>query len=140
MVCSCQPERIYGGSPHSHAGTICAHHGCVGGVHADVVIRLLVPSSQATLRRFGTGGGTGGQRSQQDSGGIDLTNKIDAEKYRERLLARERELVEETAHFDAEAREARTAEVQDPIDVVTSDENKAANFQMGDLAARTLQQ
>jgi DnaK suppressor protein len=69
-----------------------------------------------------------------------LTKEIDAGKYRERLLARERELVEETAHFDAEAREAGTAEVQDAIDAATSDENKAANFQMGDLAARTLQQ
>lgn len=69
-----------------------------------------------------------------------MTNEIDAGKYRERLLARERELVEEAAHFDAEAREAGTAEVQDPIDAVTSDEIKAANFQMGDLAARTLQE
>lgn len=66
--------------------------------------------------------------------------KSDAEKYRERLLARERELVEEAAHFDAEAREAGTEEVQDTIDAATSDEGRTTNFQLGDVAARTLQQ
>jgi DnaK suppressor protein len=65
---------------------------------------------------------------------------MDLKHYRKLLLARERELMEESARFDAEARESRTAEVEDPIDAVTSDESKAANFQLGDVAARTLQQ
>lgn len=65
---------------------------------------------------------------------------MNVQKYKERLLARERELSEQSARFDSEARESRTAEVEDPIDVVTSDEGKAANFQLGDVAARTLQQ
>ena len=60
--------------------------------------------------------------------------------YKERLLARERELSEGAARFDAAARDARTAEVEDPIDAVTSDEGKAANFRLGDVATRTLQQ
>src|ERR1700751_5190513 len=65
---------------------------------------------------------------------------MNIEKYRERLLARENELIEEAAHFDAEARNSRTSEVEDPIDTVTSDESKAANFQLGDAAARNLLQ
>lgn len=65
---------------------------------------------------------------------------MNVEKYRGRLLAREQELSEDAARFDAEARESRTAEVEDPIDAVTSDEAKAGNFQLGDVAARTLQQ
>jgi DnaK suppressor protein len=60
--------------------------------------------------------------------------------YKERLLAREQELAEECAHFDDAARESRASEVEDPIDTVTSDESKAANFQLGDVAARALQQ
>jgi DnaK suppressor protein len=65
---------------------------------------------------------------------------MNVEKYRERLLAREQELSEDAARFDAEGRESRTAEVEDPIDAVTSDEAKAGNFQLADVAARTLQQ
>jgi DnaK suppressor protein len=65
---------------------------------------------------------------------------MNVQKYKERLLALERELSEDSARFDAEARESRTAEVEDPIDAVTSDEGKAANFHLGDVAARTLQQ
>ena len=65
---------------------------------------------------------------------------MNIEKYKERLLAREQELAEESAHFDAEARNSRGSEVEDPIDAVTSTESKAANFQIGDVAVRTLQQ
>jgi DnaK suppressor protein len=56
------------------------------------------------------------------------------------LLARQRELEEESTQFEANARESRAAEVEDPIDQVISTESKAANFQLGDVAARTLQQ
>jgi DnaK suppressor protein len=65
---------------------------------------------------------------------------MNVEYYKERLLARERELIEEAARFDAEGRESRTAEVEDPIDVVTSTVSKAGNFGIGDLASRTLLQ
>jgi DnaK suppressor protein len=65
---------------------------------------------------------------------------MDVEYFRSRLLERERDLAEESAHFDAEARNSRWAEVGDPIDAVISDESKAANFQLGDVAARTLRQ
>jgi DnaK suppressor protein len=65
---------------------------------------------------------------------------MDIQAYKELLLAREQELMEESARFDAAARESRAAEVEDPIDEVISTEIKAANFHLGDVAARTLQQ
>ncbi len=65
---------------------------------------------------------------------------MDLQIYKKRLLAREQELVEESTRFDAEGRDSRTSEVEDPVDVVTSNESKATNFQLGDLAARNLQQ
>lgn len=65
---------------------------------------------------------------------------MNTQKYKELLLAREQELAEESAHFDAEARDSRSAEVEDAIDAVISTESKAANFALGDVAARTLQQ
>jgi DnaK suppressor protein len=65
---------------------------------------------------------------------------MEVQHYKQLLLTREQELAEESAHFDAAARESRGAEVEDPIDVVTSDEGKAANFQLGEVAARSLQQ
>ena len=65
---------------------------------------------------------------------------MNTQKYKEALLARERELQEEASRFDSEARDSRTAEVEDPIDVVTSTESKAANFALADVATRTLQQ
>lgn len=65
---------------------------------------------------------------------------MDLEHYKNLLLKRERELEEESAHFDAEARDSRASEVEDPMDAVTSNESKAAYFQLGDVAARNLQQ
>jgi DnaK suppressor protein len=65
---------------------------------------------------------------------------MDIEHFRRRLLAREQELVDYIARFDSEARESRIAEVEDPIDQVTSSENKAASFQESTLAAETLTQ
>lgn len=65
---------------------------------------------------------------------------MNVQHYKDLLLKREQELAEESARFDEEARNSRSAEVEDPIDVVTSDESKAANFHLGDVAARTLQQ
>ena len=62
------------------------------------------------------------------------------QRYKDLLLKREQELTEEAARFDEEARNSRVSEVEDPIDAVTSDEGKATNFQLGDVAARNLQQ
>jgi DnaK suppressor protein len=64
---------------------------------------------------------------------------MNVQHYKELLLTREQELTAEVARFDTEARESRTAEVEDPIDAVTSDESKAANFKLGDVALRNLQ-
>lgn len=60
--------------------------------------------------------------------------------FKQRLLARERELNADIARFENEGREARSAEVEDPIDQVTSSEIKAANFQEATLAAQVLAQ
>jgi DnaK suppressor protein len=65
---------------------------------------------------------------------------MDITRFKERLLAREQELVAEIPRFEDEARNARAAEVEDPIDQVTSSENKAASFQESTLAAETLKQ
>lgn len=65
---------------------------------------------------------------------------MDTERFRKRLLAREQELIDEIARFEDEARDSRTAEVEDPIDQVTSSESKAASFQESTLAAETLRQ
>lgn len=65
---------------------------------------------------------------------------MDTQRFKQRLLARERELIDDIARFESEARESRAAEVEDPIDQVTSSENKAASFQESTLAAQTLKQ
>ncbi len=65
---------------------------------------------------------------------------MDIEHFKQRLLAREQELIEEISRFAGEARESRSAEVEDPIDQVTSSESKAAAFQESTLAAQTLNQ
>jgi DnaK suppressor protein len=65
---------------------------------------------------------------------------MDTQPFKQRLLARERELIDDIARFENEARESRAAEVEDPIDQVTSSENKAASFQESTLAAETLKQ
>ena len=65
---------------------------------------------------------------------------MDIEHFRKRLLAREQELTDYITRFEDEARESRTAEVEDPIDQVISSENKAAGFQESTLAAQTRKQ
>jgi len=65
---------------------------------------------------------------------------MNTEHLRKKLLSREQELVDYIARFDADARESRTAEVEDPIDQVTSSEIKAASFQESTIAANTLKQ
>lgn len=63
---------------------------------------------------------------------------MDIEHVKERLLARERELVADIARFEDDARDSRAAEVEDAIDQVTSSEMKAARFHESTLAANTL--
>ncbi len=65
---------------------------------------------------------------------------MNIEHFKQRLLAREQELIEEISRLENEARESRSAEVEDPIDQVTSAEGKAAAFQESTLAAQTLSQ
>jgi DnaK suppressor protein len=65
---------------------------------------------------------------------------MEIERFRKRLLAREQELIDEITRLQDEARDSRAAEVEDPIDRVTSSENKAASLQESTLAAETLKQ
>lgn len=65
---------------------------------------------------------------------------MNSEQLHQLLLAKEQELVEEISRFRNDARESRSAEVEDPIDQVTSSETKAAAFQESSLAAETLKQ
>ena len=60
--------------------------------------------------------------------------------FKQRLLDKERELVSEINHFETAARDAREAEVEDPIDVATSAESKASSFQEGSLRWQMLTQ
>jgi DnaK suppressor protein len=65
---------------------------------------------------------------------------MDTEHFRKRLLEKERELLADISRVESAAREARSAEVEDPIDQVTSSEIKAVGFTEGTLAAQTLAQ
>ena len=65
---------------------------------------------------------------------------MDIQSFKQRLLTREQELIDYIARSEKEARESRTAEVEDPIDQVTSSESKAASFEESTLAADTLRQ
>lgn len=65
---------------------------------------------------------------------------VDTSKFKQRLLVKERELVESMERFANAGREARAAEVQDPIDEVTSAELKAGAFAVNTIEANTLQQ
>lgn len=59
---------------------------------------------------------------------------------KERLLAREEELLRDMRRLGDDAREAMETEVEDPIDAVESSENQALNFRMGTVASEELQQ
>jgi len=63
---------------------------------------------------------------------------MDADQAKQVLLNKERELRDEIARLRAEGLEARTAEVEDPIDSVISSEGQAAAFQETSLASDTL--
>lgn len=63
---------------------------------------------------------------------------IDTEHYKQLLQAKEKEVTEEIARFTQDARESQTAEVEDPIDEVTSAQAKSAAFGVTNVAAETL--
>jgi DnaK suppressor protein len=63
---------------------------------------------------------------------------MNTQKAKQRLLEKEQDLLTEISRLENQARESRSAEVEDPIDQVTSSENKAVGFQESTLAANTL--
>jgi DnaK suppressor protein len=63
---------------------------------------------------------------------------MDIEYYRQRLLAKEQELVDLIARFENEARELPSAEVEDFADQATSIELKTVALEESALAAQTL--
>ena len=65
---------------------------------------------------------------------------MDLTHFKERLLARQQELQDEISLFRNAGREARSAEVEDPIDYVNSTVQRAASFQETSIAAQMLSQ
>lgn len=65
---------------------------------------------------------------------------MNTDRFKERLLAREKELQDIIARLVSEARESASAEVEDPIDRVISSEGKAAAFGVSTTESRMLQQ
>jgi DnaK suppressor protein len=65
---------------------------------------------------------------------------MDTQRYKKRLLEKEQDLLADISRLEAEARNAREAEVEDPIDVVTADEGRAAAFQESTIEWQTLTQ
>jgi DnaK suppressor protein len=65
---------------------------------------------------------------------------MNTETFKKRLLAKQQELLQSMTRLDNEARESRSAEVEDPIDQVTSSELKAGAFAVSTVEARTLEQ
>jgi DnaK suppressor protein len=65
---------------------------------------------------------------------------MNTEHFRKKLIAKREELREEMSRLGEDAREGISAEVEDPIDLVTSAEAKAAAFEESDLRYETLRQ
>ncbi len=65
---------------------------------------------------------------------------MDLHRYRSLLENRERELVDEIARLRNEGRQARSAEVEDPIDFVNSSEQAMEKFQVGSIESDMLGQ
>jgi len=63
---------------------------------------------------------------------------MNTEHYKQLLLAKQRELLDSIKRHENEARESRSAEVEDEIDRVISAEGQAANFQEATIEAQTL--
>ncbi len=60
--------------------------------------------------------------------------------FKQRLLAKQQELLDNITRLDNDARESRSAEVEDPIDQVTSSELKASAFAVSTVEAKTLEE
>lgn len=70
-----------------------------------------------------------------------LGNKpMDIEYFRQRLLAKEQELVDLIARFENEARQSNSADVEDSADQATSTQLKAVSLEESAMAAQTLEQ
>lgn len=65
---------------------------------------------------------------------------VNTDKFKGLLLEKEKDLIASIQRYTNEGREARVAEVEDPIDEVTSDEAKAGAFAVSTIEANTLQQ
>jgi DnaK suppressor protein len=63
---------------------------------------------------------------------------MDLQHFKTKLLQKRQELNDELNRMLANARDSRDAEVQDPIDYVTSSEAQAAAFQISTNASETL--
>ena len=63
---------------------------------------------------------------------------MDVAHFKKLLLDKQAELLPDIARLESEAREARQAEVEDPIDEVTSSEGRTAAFQTGSMEWQTL--
>lgn len=65
---------------------------------------------------------------------------MNSQRFKQRLLEKEQQLLADIARLQTSAREAREAEVGDPIDQVTSSEGKAVAFEESGLEYQTLTQ
>ena len=65
---------------------------------------------------------------------------IDTAHFKQLLLDKERDLLSDIDRLTTEARDARDAEVEDPIDEVNSSESRTAAFQESTIEMRTLQE
>ena len=63
---------------------------------------------------------------------------IDTEHFKDVLRAREQELVDEIGRFEQNIKEGQVADVEDPLDAVTSSQTKAAAATETSIAADTL--
>ncbi len=66
------------------------------------------------------------------------SKQMDTARYKKRLVDKENELRANIARLESEGRQARVAEVEDPIDAVTSSEGQAAAFEAGSIEYRTI--
>ncbi|MGA8025920.1 MAG: TraR/DksA family transcriptional regulator [Bryobacteraceae bacterium] len=66
--------------------------------------------------------------------------RTNTEELKRQLLEKQEDLLGVISRLEEEARNSRSAEVEDPIDQVISSEGKAAGFQESTLAAATLAQ
>ena len=63
---------------------------------------------------------------------------MNTERFKQRLLDKERELVQEMARLEDEARDSGEAEVRDPTDDATSSESTSEALEEDALVSRTL--